>query len=90
MSTGETPSSDDGAGHGTGAEHDCRRESAMFGETISTRKQATAALSDAMMKGDVEAVLAALGRLSALPRRFPAAHSDRAAGRMRDQSRQRQ
>ena len=56
----------------------------MFAEAISTRKHATAALSDAMMKGDVEAVLAALGRLSVLPRRFPGARWDRSAGRARD------
>jgi hypothetical protein len=60
----------------------------MFAEAISTRRQATAALSDAMMKGDVEAVLTALGRLSALPRRFPGACGNRGADRMRDQSRQ--
>jgi hypothetical protein len=70
-----------------GAEHDCKCESPVFGQTISTRKQATAALSDAMMKGDVEAVLTALSRLDALPRRFPGARWDRGAGRMRDRQR---
>ena len=50
-----------------GAEHESKREAGGFGETILARKRAIAALSAAMMKGDVEAVLAALSGLGAFP-----------------------
>lgn len=86
MSTGEAQSSNDGPGQAMEAEHESKREAGGFGEIILARKRAIAALSAAMMIGDVEAVLAALSRLRAFPPCFSGFRWTGAEGRTPNES----